>query len=171
MKNGPNKKNNSKKNKEFAELLDVAELEYEREFILGEYIYDFKIGDILVEINPTITHNSYKGLYNNPKSAYYHQNKTINALENGYACINIWDWDNRVEIIKMIKHKTVSYLGGEIPFDRLIDPSIYKQLKDKGKLELTPPKIWYYDLEENCLTDSNNSESVVIFDSGGIKIK
>lgn len=166
-----NKKNKSKGNDEFAKLLDVCEIEYEREFILGEYLYDFRIGNILVEISPSITHNSTKGLYDNPKPYFYHQNKTLYALDNGYACINVWDWDDKVEIVKMIKHRRVSYSSEIIPFDRLLDPVIYTKLKKENKLEITPPKEWFYDIADNCLCESSNCDSVVIYDSGGLKIK
>lgn len=166
-----NKKNKSKGNDEFAKLLDVCEIEYQREFILGEYLYDFRIGDILVEISPSITHNSSQGLYNNPKPYLYHQNKTLYALDNGFACINIWDWDDKVEIVKKIKHQRISYENGTIYFDELLNPNLYKKLKEEYETEILLPRVWYYDLEENCLTDENNTESVVIFDSGGIKIK
>ena len=65
----------------------------------------------------------------------------------------------------------MGYKNGVIYFDELLNPNLYKKLKEGYATEILPPKVWYYDLEDNCLTDENNLESVVIFDSGGIKIK
>lgn len=98
------KKKNSKPNENFYKLLLKHGLTCEREFNLDYKSYDFKIGNTLVEINPTITHNStfipygdYHGLDKN-----YHKNKTQLAVDNNYRCINIWDWDNLELIIKQL---------------------------------------------------------------------
>lgn len=101
--------NDSKPNKEFAELLDKNKIEYEREFAIENKSYDFKLGNILVEIDPFATHNSTWGLYNNPKNSYYHINKTKLAIENGYHCIHVWDWDNKNKIIELLKDKETVY--------------------------------------------------------------
>jgi hypothetical protein len=62
------------------------------------------VGNNLIEINPTITHNSswspygeHKGL--DPK---YHFNKSQLAKINEYRCIHIWDWDDEEKIIKSL---------------------------------------------------------------------
>lgn len=101
--------NDSKPNKEFAELLDKNKIEYEREFAIGHKSYDFKIGDILVEIDPFATHNSTWGLYKNPVKNDYHINKTKLAIENGYRCIHVWDWDDKNKIIELLKDKETVY--------------------------------------------------------------
>lgn len=71
----------------------------------------------------------------------------------------------------MIKNRRVSYSSDIIPFDRLLDPTIYTKLKEENKLEITPPKEWFYDIVDNCLCESDNCDAVVIYDSGGLKIK
>lgn len=43
-------------NKEFAKYIEVNDFEYP----VGKYSYDLKKGDMLIEINPTFTHNSYE---------------------------------------------------------------------------------------------------------------
>ena len=83
--------NNSKPNKEFAQLLDENNIQYIKEFALETRCYDFKIGDTLVEINPFPTHNVTWGPFENPKSKNYHLLKTIIAKRNGYRCIHVWD--------------------------------------------------------------------------------
>ena len=101
--------NDSKPNKEFSELLDKNKIEYEREFSIGHKSYDFKIGNILVEIDPFATHNSTWGLYKNPVKNDYHINKTKLAIENGYHCIHVWDWDDKNKIIELLKDKETVY--------------------------------------------------------------
>lgn len=101
-------------NNYFANLLDSYKIKYTREFNIGLKSFDFKINNNLIEINPSITHNStynpydkksnYKGLDKN-----YHLNKTKLARENGYRCINIWDWDDEEKIIKSLQPKQIIY--------------------------------------------------------------
>lgn len=102
--------NDSKPNKRFAELLSENGIEYEREFSVGKYVYDFKVGDVLVEINPTITHNSFLDIFGgNAKDRKYHFDKTSVASENGYRCIHVWDWDDTAKIVNMLKPKETLY--------------------------------------------------------------
>lgn len=103
--------NDSGPNREFENLLKVNNLTYEREFHLESKSYDFKIDNILVEINPSVIHNStwkpfgdHKGLDSN-----YHFNKTLLAAKYNYRCIHIWDWDDKEKIIQSLKPKKVIY--------------------------------------------------------------
>ena len=97
---------NSVVNSTFAGLLDKNNIGYEREFRIKNRTYDFKINDILVELNPTPTHNvdwnpwSGIGLDTN-----YHIDKTKLANDNGYQCIHIWDWDSVYDIIDYMCNK------------------------------------------------------------------
>ena len=94
--------NNSRPNILFEELLKDNNIEFEREFPIEKYSYDFKIDNKLVEINPSTTHNSSWGLFNNPKDKYYHFNKSKTARDNNYTCIHIFDWDDQSKIIKLL---------------------------------------------------------------------
>ena len=92
---------NSKPNQIFSKLLDNYGIEYTREFSLGKYSYDFKINDILVEINPWATHNIDWNPFGNAIEKDYHKNKSNFAInEYGYKCICVWDWDDIDVIIK-----------------------------------------------------------------------
>ena len=102
--------NNSKPNILFEEKLKKCNVVYEREFPLTKYSYDFKIGNTLVEINPTITHNSYLNIFGgNPHKSDYHLSKSNTAKENGFHCIHIWDWDDEDKIVEMLKPKKTLY--------------------------------------------------------------
>ena len=87
------KSKDSRPNIKFKKLLDRLGVDYEREYRLGDFIYDFKIGDLLIDINPSITHNSSINIFGGPvKDMWYHFNKTKNANIYGYQCVCIWDW-------------------------------------------------------------------------------
>lgn len=96
----------SKINLKFAELLDAAGFAYQMEFNLREYSYDFYLPELntLIEIDPTITHNSYFSVFPNskPKISKYHFRKTLVAEEHGYRCIHVWDWDDWSSIIQLL---------------------------------------------------------------------
>lgn len=104
----------SKPNKKFQAMLKNYNIDSELEFSLVKYAYDLKINDILIEINPTITHNSSRetnigNYFVKPKSPTYHQDKSLFALKNGYFCIHIWDWDDEDKIIEILKPKKPLY--------------------------------------------------------------
>ena len=99
----------SKRNKEMHNLLkDKYNIDTEFEFYITGKTYDLHIlnTDILLEINPTYTHNSTLspkfgkwGITLSPKDKNYHLNRTLHANKNGYRCIHIFDWDDLDEVI------------------------------------------------------------------------
>lgn len=103
----------SKINKEIGYLLNIDENDYE--FNIGRCSYDLKKDNVLIEINPSYTHNSTIGPYFGkghqvePKNKKYHLNKTKLANENGYRCIHIWDWDDLNKIKMMLDDKATLY--------------------------------------------------------------
>ena len=103
--------NDSKPNRDFAELLDDNNIKYEREFRCGKYSYDFKVGNTLIEINPTATHNTYFSLYGDKsvKDRYYHRDKSKLANNSGYNVIHVFDWDNEDKIINLLKNRKIIY--------------------------------------------------------------
>lgn len=105
-----NNGNNSKPNILFEKLLDKNNIKYEREFNIDNYRYDFKVGDILIEIDPSITHNSSFGIRGrDPLNITYHKNKSKTANDNNYSCIHIFDWDDQNKIINILKQKKTIY--------------------------------------------------------------
>lgn len=100
----------SKPNLMFAALLEENSIDFEREFVIKNRIYDFKVGNTLIEINPYATHNSTWGIGGeDKKDPQYHQNKTRLAVENGYRCINVWDWDDKSKVIQQLLPKKNVY--------------------------------------------------------------
>lgn len=102
--------NNSQPNQAFAKLLEDNNIEYTREFPLQNYCYDFKVGNILIEIDPFATHNSLWGIRDTaPTDKNYHQQKSKVAVEQGYQVIHVFDWDNKDKIIELLKQRPVVY--------------------------------------------------------------
>lgn len=101
----------SKINLEFKSLLDDHDIVSESEFRLERYSYDFRVGSTLIELNPSITHNSAISIFpdTQPLSKDYHINKTKCALKHGYRCIHVWDWDDWLKIIELLEPKTTVY--------------------------------------------------------------
>ena len=108
----PTSSSNSKPNINFLELLEKNNIHVDdREFVIhGELKrYDFRVGDCLIEINPSAWHNStFCPLHSGePTDKMYHFNKTMTATKNGFRCINVWDWDDVDKIISLLKNKKV----------------------------------------------------------------
>lgn len=87
-------------------------LRYEFEYKIDAMSYDIHIVDtnILLEIDPTYTHNAIGNHWNSRGiSSDYHLTKTQLAAENGYRCIHIFDWDNPDKVLSLLKSKQVVY--------------------------------------------------------------
>lgn len=92
--------------KEFSEFLDLHAIDYEREFLVEGLRYDFKIGNILVELNPVATHNTSWKPYGDKRGIDkgYHIMKTKLAYKYGFSCIHVWEWDLFDTILKLIEN-------------------------------------------------------------------
>lgn len=102
----------SKINLRFSELLTKNNIEHELEFNVGRNSYDIHVlnSNLLIEINPTYTHNSTIGPHFNnsqkrPKPNDYHFNKWKLAKDNGYDLISIFDWMDWNKVLDLIKAK------------------------------------------------------------------
>ena len=78
----------------------------EKEFPIWNYLYDFKINNTLIEINPYAWHNSTRAPkypWAQPKDKLYHYNKAKNAIDNWYKIIEVWDWTSKEDVILWLK--------------------------------------------------------------------
>lgn len=104
----------SKVNKKFHEFLNENNVYNELEFIVENLGYDLRADNILIEIDPWVTHNvtigpSFGGKEIEPRPIEYHINKTMKAREHGYNCIHIFDWDDWNKILYLLKDKKEVY--------------------------------------------------------------
>lgn len=81
------------------------------ELSLGSYSYDLAIPSqhLVIEINPSYTHNTEGNHYGVARSIDYHLKKTQTAADNGYRCVHIFDWDNVDKVLQMFTPKTNVY--------------------------------------------------------------
>lgn len=99
---------NSKPNKKFENML--KNIEYKREYVIDNRSFDFKVENTLIEIDPSITHNSTFGYKSKkPMDKNYHLEKSRLAIKNGYRCIHIFDWDDANKVINTLKPKNKIY--------------------------------------------------------------
>jgi ribosomal protein L21E len=134
---------NSKPNLQFAELLQESNLTFEREFSIRygnrncRFIYDFKVGDdILIEINPTFTHNSTIPLKNRKQAlpANYHQIKYQVAKKSGYYCVHVFEWDDPQNIVHKILQNMVPVIEGEPQLHKVLMNKIEVDVWDAGQV-------------------------------------
>nr|DAO15216.1 MAG TPA: endonuclease-like protein [Caudoviricetes sp.] len=112
-----NLSNNSKVNKDFANLLEVNGIHYTTEYCIENYRYDFCIQNknILIEINPNHTHSTIPSHWERNrikitgKTLDYHLNKTFIANKYGYRCIHVWQWDDWNKIMFLLRDKERLY--------------------------------------------------------------
>lgn len=110
-KEARNYNSRSKLNQSFESIANGFGLQLEPEFPLSDFSFDFKYNNTLIELNPSITHNSHMSMFRgvDPKDRFYHQNKTKVAEEAGYRCIHIFDWDSWEAMIQLILPKENVY--------------------------------------------------------------
>lgn len=100
-------------NQEFGILLSNNNIEFSRERTFINRSFDFEITgtNTLVEVNPSATHNSTWSPFgdDNIKSPTYHRDKSRLALQNGYRCIHIWDWDDKEKILSLLRPQEKVY--------------------------------------------------------------
>ena len=109
----------SKINKKCAEeLKQITNKQIKLEKPIFKYIYDIQLGEnILIDINPTISHNVYisypyllKVVKDNiPVSKEYHLDRLKIAVENGYDLISVFDWDDWNKIKYLLQDKKSLY--------------------------------------------------------------
>lgn len=96
----------SKPNLLFQDKLQKKGITFEREISLDNYIFDFKVNNTVIEINPSVTHNTEWSPFGTEHVSHidnkYHLNKTSVAQQKGYRCIHVWDWDNTDAIVELL---------------------------------------------------------------------
>lgn len=115
----PNRNIISKNNLIFKEeLFKKFNINFNMEININKHSYDFGYKNLLIELNPTVTHNSNISfahltgactdencLKHKPISKTYHYEKWKLAKENDYELISIFDWYNIDKILSLIKAK------------------------------------------------------------------
>lgn len=104
-------------NKSFSTCLQNLGCKVTHEVRLEDRFYDIGIQDtqILIEINPTYTHNSFGNHWNSQGlDSEYHRNKSLLANKYQYRCIHVFDWDDWSKIISIANPNKVKYYGRQL---------------------------------------------------------
>lgn len=98
-------------NRKFGHVLNSLNISYEYEHRIQGYSYDLIIPstNTLIEIDPTYTHNLIGNHWGSGVANDYHFKKTKAAIDAGYRCIHIFDWDAWDKIFDMIIPKEILY--------------------------------------------------------------
>lgn len=129
--------NDSAPNRYLAGLLSYLNIDFELEYPIKKFVYDAHVRNtnVLIEINPTITHNVHMSPWNTPVDIDYHRRKFQNARDSGFICINLFDWDN----VDVILGKCLWYK--------------YFQIEDFGQ----PVLHWYNEKSKDHIIDESNT--------------
>lgn len=136
-----------------------------REFPLNNFLYDFCVDDkYLIEVNPTITHNSDFSPYGEHKgvSIDYHKQKALMAIDNGYLPIFIYDWDN----VDCVMDKMFSKSGGDSCLGEIHLDKFYC---DYLQHELLPID-WKENIIENVVVYNIKNNTIEISEDNGYKV-
>lgn len=146
----------SKVNISLADTFKSLGYNVEFEKVIGNRSYDLFIDELnlVIEINPTFTHNSSKpSVFNNKiLDKFYHQNKVKLAVSHNYKCFMIWDWDN-IEKIKNYFNKDFTIKQNT----KIRNVS----LKDT-KLFLDKYLFYQYELNENSVSFGAYYDNILV---------
>ena len=95
----------SKLNKKFQQYLAENNIESTLEVNIGNKFFDLYIPPCktVMEIDPSYTHNTEGCNHFNHKIPLdYHIDKTQIAVQNGYRCIHVFDWDDWDKVIQLV---------------------------------------------------------------------
>lgn len=101
----------SEYNREFQSFLSSHGIESEFEYPIEKYNFDLHIkeSNILIELDPSVTHN-VSNLNNLPfVSRDYHLWKSEAAERNNFRCIHVFDWDDWNKILMLIQPEKKVY--------------------------------------------------------------
>lgn len=121
----------------------------EKEFPVWNYLYDFKIGNTLIEINPYAWHNSTWAPsypWAKPKDKLYHYNKAKNAIDNWYEIIEVWDWISKEEVLLYLKEWKTFELS--LPRLNRYNPKNKKHIIDNWHDRERMIEKWYIEIRD-----------------------
>lgn len=99
----------SRTNKDFQDKLTERGIQSTLEKVVSGHPYDICIENskLLVEIDPSYTHSLIPNHWGSSIDIKHHLNISNSAVDNGYRCIHVFDWDDKEKIIDMICPKEV----------------------------------------------------------------
>lgn len=128
----------SKINKKFAKHLEYAGItDFKFELKLDGKFFDLYIPTCktVVEIDPSYTHNT-EGCnhFNHKVPLDYHISKTQIAVQNGYRCIHVFDWDDWDKVIQLVT-PTKRIYARECQLVKVVDDKVANKFIKENHLQ------------------------------------
>lgn len=126
-------------NRRFAkELTDMGlKVNFEKK-LENRVFYDIEVEgqSTLIEIDPSYTHN-IEGLnhWNRKVDPLYHLEKTQTALDNGYRCIHVFDWDDWNKIVQLVAPRKVKIGARKCGIVKIIDQKVANKFIKKNHIQ------------------------------------
>lgn len=98
-------------NRKFGEILEDHNIEYSYKKRMDSKSFDIFVpsSNVVIEIDPTYTHNVIGDHWGNKLDERYHLEKTMLAENDGHRCIHVFDWDDWNPIIQLLKPRKSIY--------------------------------------------------------------
>jgi hypothetical protein len=148
-----NNSNNSYYNNLFTKYLVERNIPFEREFKINKKRFDFKIGNLLIEINPSRTHSlDGRNTRYSATSFLYHQEKSLLALENNFSIVHLYQNNNMLEFIEKYLEQSFKITS------KLSSDTLYINLEDFCTLEVLKAEVekFTYRPKRVIITESLN---------------
>lgn len=127
----------SKINKKFQQYLAENNIESTLEVNIGNKFFDLYIPacKTVVEIDPSYTHNT-EGCnhFNHKVPLDYHISKTQIAVQNGYRCIHVFDWDDWDKVIQLVT-PTKRIYARECQLVKVVDDKVANKFIKENHLQ------------------------------------
>lgn len=127
----------SKLNKKFQQYLAENNIESTLEVNIGNKFFDLYISacKTVVEIDPSYTHNT-EGCnhFNHKVPLDYHISKTQIAVQNGYRCIHVFDWDDWDKVIQLVT-PTKRIYARECQLVKVVDDKVANKFIKENHLQ------------------------------------
>lgn len=127
----------SKLNKKFQQYLAENNIESTLEVNIGNKFFDLYIPacKTVVEIDPSYTHNTEGCNHFNHKIPLdYHISKTQIAMQNGYRCIHVFDWDDWDKVIQLVT-PTKRIYARECQLVKVVDDKVANKFIKENHLQ------------------------------------
>lgn len=156
----------SKTNLDFAKKL-TSELDIAEEAVIFEYAleglqYDLKIDNVLIDINPTVSHNQHKAFpcflkkcatpcKNHPPVNFdCHYKRAEVAKKHRFSLIQVYDWNSEAEIVRAVEQKLRKHqhllFAEDLELRALDFNDVESFLKEERITSLSPAPGYHYGL-------------------------
>lgn len=161
-------------------LLEHTGANFEYEHDVDCYAFDLRYDNLLIDINPSFTHNSTfafdfatgRSTVNKPIASTAHFDKCCVAMQHGYRCITVFDWMSFDAVVKLVKSlltgteqlQTADCVELDLSID---DPRLYVGAYHKTDFYIG---LHWYNMKTHAHVFNNNHDEQTMIDAGFVKV-